>query len=114
LWRYRGKVSRLYFRPDAAFANPEVHEYLKAEGFKYAIRLPATSVLQERIGYLLKHPADRPPFEVRRCNARFSYRAQSWKMGASRPGRGQRRNGGFLRVSDPRQSANCRRSVTSI
>ena len=44
--RYRGKVSRLYFRADAAFANPEVYEFLEAEGLKYAIRLPANSVLQ--------------------------------------------------------------------
>lgn len=53
--RYRSKVSRLYFRADAAFANPEVYEFLEAEGFKYAIR-PANSVLQESIGYLLKRP----------------------------------------------------------
>jgi DDE family transposase len=76
--RYRGKVSRLYFRADAAFANPEVYEFLEAEGFKYAIRLPANSVLQERIGYLLKRPVGRPPIEVRRYHASFSYRAQSW------------------------------------
>jgi hypothetical protein len=25
--RYRGKVSRLYFRADAAFANPEVTSF---------------------------------------------------------------------------------------
>jgi hypothetical protein len=78
--RYRSKVSRLYFRADAAFANPEVYEFLEAEGFKYAIRLPANSVLQESIGYLLKRPVGRPPIEVRRYHASFSYRAQSWKM----------------------------------
>jgi hypothetical protein len=52
--RYRGKISRIYFRADAGFANPDVYEYLEAEGVKYAIRLPANRVLQERIGYLLK------------------------------------------------------------
>ena len=78
--RYRDKVSRLYFRADAGFANPEIYEFLEAEGFKYAIRLPANSVLQERIGYLLKRPVGRPPIEVRRYHASFSYRAQSWKM----------------------------------
>jgi len=78
--RYRSKVSRLYFRADAAFANPEVYEFLEAEGFNYAIRLPANCVLQERIGYLLKRPVGRPPIEVRRYHASFSYRAQSWKM----------------------------------
>jgi hypothetical protein len=54
--RYRGKVLRLYFRADAAFAMPGVYEYLEGEGIKYAIRLPKNRVLQERIGYLLKRP----------------------------------------------------------
>jgi hypothetical protein len=39
--RYQGKVSRIYFRADAGFANPEVYEFLEAEQIKYAIRLPA-------------------------------------------------------------------------
>ena len=67
--RYEGKVSRIYFRADAAFAMPEVYEYLEAERIKYAIRLPANQVLQGRIGYLLKRPVGRPPNEVRRCGA---------------------------------------------
>ena len=29
--RYRGKVSLIYFRADAGFANPEVYEFLEAE-----------------------------------------------------------------------------------
>ena len=49
--RYQGKVSRIYFRGDAAFAMPEVYEFLEAERIKYAIRLPANQVLQSRIGY---------------------------------------------------------------
>jgi len=32
--RYQSKVSRLYFRADAGFANPEVYEYLESEGIK--------------------------------------------------------------------------------
>jgi len=78
--RYRGKFKRRYFRADAAFANPEVYEFLEAEGFKYAIRLPANQILQERIGYLLKRPVGRPPIEVRWYYASFSYQAQSWKI----------------------------------
>src|SRR4051812_22175883 len=54
--RYRGIVKHLYFRGDAAFANPEVYEFLEAEGARYTIRLPANQVLQEKIGYLLKRP----------------------------------------------------------
>src|SRR5262249_47269735 len=47
--RYQRKVSRIYFRADAAFAMPSVYGYLEAERIKYAIRLPANQVLQDRI-----------------------------------------------------------------
>ena len=77
--RYRGKVSRLYFRADAGFANPEVYEFLEAERIKYAIRLPANKVLQDRIGYLLKRPVGRPPLHVRRYYTNFRYQAASWR-----------------------------------
>jgi hypothetical protein len=50
-------VKRRYFRGDAAFANPDIYEFLKAEGIGYVIRLPANWVLQDKIGYLLKRPA---------------------------------------------------------
>ncbi len=40
--RYRERDLRRYFRADAAFANPEVYEFLEAEGYKYTIRLPAS------------------------------------------------------------------------
>ena len=40
--RYRRIVKRLYFRGDAAFANPEMYEFLEAEGAGYTMRLPAT------------------------------------------------------------------------
>jgi hypothetical protein len=69
--RYRGKGTRLYFRGDAAFANPDIYQFLEVEGMAYAIRLRANMVLQEEIG--------RPPHEVRRYDASFSYQAQSWK-----------------------------------
>jgi hypothetical protein len=77
--RYRKRNLRRYFRADAAFANPEVYEFLEVDGYKYAIRLPANQVLQERIAPLLKRPIGRPPYEVRRYYANFSYQAQSWK-----------------------------------
>src|SRR4030081_2388608 len=76
--RYQGKVSRIYFRADAGFANPEVYEYLEAERIKYAIRLPANRVLQERIGYLLQRPVGRASNGVRRSSANFTYQAGSW------------------------------------
>ena len=76
--RYRDAVKQRYFRGDAAFANPEIYEFLEAEGYRYAIRLPTNSVLQGKIGHLLKRPVGRPPHEVRRYYASFSYQAQSW------------------------------------
>jgi hypothetical protein len=76
--RYRDKMKHRYFRGDAAFANPEVYEFLEAENYKYTIRLPANAVLQESIAWLLKRPVGRPPHEVRRYHASFSYRAGSW------------------------------------
>jgi hypothetical protein len=76
--RYRGTGKRCYFRGDAAFANPEIYEFLEAEGYGYAIRLPTNNVLQGKVGYLLSRPVGRPPLEVRRYYASFSYRAQSW------------------------------------
>ena len=76
--RYQGKVSRIYFRADAAFAMPEVYEFLEAERIKYAIRLPANQVLQSRIGYLLTRPVGRPPHHVRLFHANFSYQAGTW------------------------------------
>ena len=76
--RYRGTVKRRYFRGDAAFANPEIYEFLEAEGYGYTIRLPTNHVLQSKIGYLLSRPVGRPPLEVRRYYASFHYQAGSW------------------------------------
>ncbi len=76
--RYRDRAGRRYFRADAAFAAPEVYEYLEAEGFFYAIRLPGNQVLQRCISHLLTRPVGRPPKSVRRYYYSFDYRAQSW------------------------------------
>jgi hypothetical protein len=78
LVRYRGRGLVLYFRGDAGFAKPEVYELLEAEGMGYAIRLPANSVLQERIGHLLTRPVGRPPKRPQVFFASFTYQAQSW------------------------------------
>ena len=76
--RYKERQVRLYFRGDAAFASPDIYEYLEAEGILYAIRLPANKVLQESISHLLRRPVGRPPNHVRRHYASFSYQARSW------------------------------------
>ena len=43
------------------FRDKQVYEYLEAEGFLYAIRLPANTVLQESIAHLLTRPVGWPP-----------------------------------------------------
>ena len=70
-------MKHLYFRGDAAFANPEMYEVPEAEQIAYTIRLPANDALQRRIGYLPRRPVGRPPHEVRRYYASFTYQAQS-------------------------------------
>jgi hypothetical protein len=76
--RYRHQMKRRYFRGDAARAMPEIYEFLEAGGYKYTIRLPAKAVLQESVAWLPRRPVGRPPHEVRRYHASFSYRAGSW------------------------------------
>src|SRR5438105_13829330 len=79
--RYRGTVKRLFFRGDAAFANPEIYEFIEAEGIGYTIRLPANRVLQDRIGYLLKRPVGR---HRSRCAVTSPASATRRRVGRSR------------------------------
>ena len=51
---------RRYFQAHAAFAKPEVYQYLGA-GFLYAIRLPSNDILQKEIQHLPKRPLGIPP-----------------------------------------------------
>jgi len=76
--RYRDRTKRRFFRGDAAFALPDLYDYLEAEDYKYTIRLKANSVLQGHIAHLLKRPVGRPPKYVQRFYASFSYQAGSW------------------------------------
>jgi len=76
--RYQGRNISRYFRADAAFANPELYEYLEAEGFEYAIRLPANDALQRDIEPLLTRPVGRPSNTPVVWYAGFLYQAKSW------------------------------------
>jgi Transposase DDE domain group 1 len=76
--RYRERGVALYFRADAALAKPEIYELLEAKNIRYAIRLPANQVLQDRIGYLLKRPVGRPPKKPIISYASFHYQAKGW------------------------------------
>ncbi len=78
--RYQGRNLRRYFRADAAFANPEMYEYLEAEGFEYAIRLPANDALLRDIEPLLTRPVGRPSSVPVVWYAGFLYQAKSWNQ----------------------------------
>ena len=76
--RYENKKNRKYFRGDAAFAKPEIYEYLEGNGLLYAIRMPANELLHEQIRPLLTRPVGRPPEKPIICWSEFSYQAGSW------------------------------------
>ena len=76
--RYENRKNRKYFRGDAAFAKPEIYEYLEENGYLYAIRLPANEILYEKIRHLLTRPVGRPPKKPIVWLYEFSYQAASW------------------------------------
>lgn len=77
--RYRWSgLWRKYLRGDAAFAIPELFDYLEANEFGYAIRLRANKVLERRIAHLLRRRSGRPSNQVERHYANFTYQAKSW------------------------------------
>jgi hypothetical protein len=76
--RYRDRNLARYFRGDAAFAKPDLYEFLEAEGYEYAIRLPANDVLEQKIRHLLTRPVGRPPKKPIVLYGCFLYRAASW------------------------------------
>ena len=76
--RYRDSKLRKYLRADAAFAKPEVYEYLEREGFLYAMRLPGNEVLSRQIEPLLTRPVGRPPKRPIVWYHDFWYQAASW------------------------------------
>jgi len=77
--RYKKRGVRLLFRADAAFAKPEVYDYLELREIGYAIRLPANEVLQEHVKHLLKRPVGRPPEKPVIRYHDFQYQAGSWE-----------------------------------
>ena len=76
--RYQKKGVRLPFRADAAFAKPEVYEYLESRDIGYAMRLPANEVLQRHILHLLKRLVGRPPKKPVVWYHDFKYQAKTW------------------------------------
>ena len=78
LSRYGATGVRRYFRADAAFAKPDIYEYLEERRVFYAIRLPSNKVLQYEIAPLLIRPVGRPPKRPVTLYDDFWYRAGSW------------------------------------
>ncbi len=76
--RYSEETILKFFRTDAAFANPQVYEFLEGETFFYAIRLPSNSVLKGSIVRLLTRPVRRPPKKPVVLYHSFLYQAGNW------------------------------------
>ncbi|MCY4529834.1 MAG: IS1380 family transposase, partial [Chloroflexi bacterium] len=69
---------RRYSWADAAFAKPDINEYLEERRVFFAIRLPSNKVLQCEIAPLLIRPVGRPPKRRVIPYDDFWYRAGSW------------------------------------
>jgi hypothetical protein len=78
--RYQQKGVRVLFRADAAFAKPEVYNFLESRHIGYAIRLPANDVLEKHIQHLLERPVEWPSNKPIVWYHDFSYQAQSWDI----------------------------------
>ena len=78
LSRYGATGVRRYFWADAAFAKPDIYEYMEERRVFYAIRLPSNKVLQYEIAPLLIRPVGRPPKRPVIRYDDFWYRAESW------------------------------------
>jgi hypothetical protein len=76
MYKYTNK--KLYFRGDAAFASPEVYEYLEENGILYAIRIAGNQNLYAEIEHLMTRPVGRPSKKPKVFSHSFSYRAGSW------------------------------------
>ena len=77
--RYREMGKKLYLRGDAAFASPDIYEYLEDNSILYAIRLKANNNLYRETDHLMTRPVGRPSRKPKVFFHSFSYRAGSWK-----------------------------------
>jgi len=77
--RYKDLEKKLYLRGDAAFAIPDLYEYLEDNSILYAIRLKVNNNLYHEIDHLITRPVGRPSRKPKVYFHAFSYRAASWK-----------------------------------
>jgi hypothetical protein len=78
--RYLTAAVRLLFRVDAAFAKPELYDYLGSKHIGYAIRLPSNQVPQREIAHLLVRPTEWPSPKPIVSYHDSVYQAQSWNV----------------------------------
>ena len=77
--RYKEMDKKLDLRGDAAFASPDIYEYLEDNGILYAIRLKANANLYRKIDHLMTRPVGRPSRKPKVFYHDFLYRAASWE-----------------------------------
>ncbi|MDY6795070.1 MAG: IS1380 family transposase, partial [Actinomycetota bacterium] len=77
--RHRAAGKKLYFRADAAFASPDIYEYLEEKKALYAMRIKSNSRLAEEIEHLTVRPPGRPSAKPKVYFHSFSYRAKTWR-----------------------------------
>jgi len=77
--RYKYMDKKLCLRGDAAFAIPDIYEYLEDNSILYAIRLKANNNLYRETDHLMTRPVGRPSKKPKVFFHDFSYRAASWK-----------------------------------
>jgi len=75
--RYEAREIPRYFRADAAFAKPEIYEFLEEHGFRYAIRLPSNDVLERQVKHLLARPQGLRK-GAKAFHESFMYQAKGW------------------------------------
>ena len=76
--RQQAAGTRVAFRADAAFAEPEIYEGLEARDVAYAIRIPANKNLELAIEDLLFRAPGRPSRKPVVRYKSFRYKADSW------------------------------------
>ena len=76
--RQQAAGTRVAFRADAAFAQPEIYEALEQRDVDYAIRMPANKSLELDIEDILFRPPGRPSRTPVVRYKSFRYQAKSW------------------------------------
>lgn len=77
--RYKDMDKKLYYRGDAAFASPDIYDYLEEKGILYAIRLKGNPRLDQEIEHMSRRPVGRPPAKPQVFYHDFRYQAASWE-----------------------------------